>query len=233
MDGLTERQINLLISFPIFMLIAIVLGFLILRRDPKYWGNRFFFLSFLCNAVALLFNLLYLFSVNYSFITSLNIASILSVNTGSFFIILGLMVLYYGEQELIENKLTYLFAIIVVINYVILSLIPKGVQVVIIDSSFEPQWTFSFGIYEIVFSQALFTFSFFLGYYLYRELSTEVRKKFKRFLIGIVCINITLLNVSINNMRIIPGYESIYSLLNLSAFLGIILIYFGIVRRSK
>ena len=97
LDALTERQIGLLIAFPVFIFIAIILGLLILRRDSRYWGNRLFFIAFVFNALALLFNLLYLFSTESPVISSLNITSITCINCGLSSMILAILVLYKGE----------------------------------------------------------------------------------------------------------------------------------------
>ena len=58
-----------------------------------------------------------------------------------------------------------------------------------------------------------------------------MKKKFKFFVLGVIFIDITILGIIINNMHIIPGFELIRNFLNAGAFIGAILIYFGIIRR--
>ena len=232
LDALTERQIGLLIAFPVFIFIAIILGLLILRRDSRYWGNRLFFIAFVFNALALLFNLLYLFSTESPVSSSLNITSITCINCGLCSMILAILVLYKGENEVIGNKNTYIFLLITSVVIIIQVLLPAGVGVVNVAGELVPQWSLYFGLYQIVFGLIYFILLLSYAIQLYREISPEMQKKFKRFLIGGVFVYLTMLSVSINNMRIIPGYEEIAAIFNLGAFIGIILIYYGIVRRD-
>jgi hypothetical protein len=233
LNGFTDRQLSLLLAFPVFILIAIILGVLILRRDSKYWGNRLFFLCFVFNAFALFFNLLYLFSEAPSFIITFNILSILAINLGTVAMTFAIQVLYYGENEVIGTRRTYIILLLIVIALIVHILIPGAVSTISIEGSLEPYWSLPFGIWELIISQILFISIFYLGLKLYYELGVETRRKFKRFLLGAFFIDVTFVNISINNLRVIPGYETIASLLNGCALIGIILIYFGIVRRSS
>ncbi|NVM31509.1 MAG: hypothetical protein HWN65_21915 [Candidatus Helarchaeota archaeon] len=234
MMELTERQLNLLIAFPIFIAIAIILGLLILRRDPKYWGNRLFFLSFTFNGLALLFNLFYLFSQVKAQVITLNIISILMINIATISMVLAILVLYRGENAVIGSKTTLYFLIAVIIVLTIHVLLPGGVSTrttVSVPPEIVPLWGLHFGIYQMVFSEVMFIAVYYISIKLYKELSDEMKRKFKRFLFGGVFINLTLLSVSIDNMYIFANYEIIGGLLNLGALIGVILIYYGIVRK--
>lgn len=235
LDPLTERQIQLLLSFPIFIIIAIILGLLILRRDSRYWGNRFFFLSFIFNAIALLFNLIYLMSTESIVVSALNIVSISCINIGLTCMILAILVIYKGENEVIGKKTTNFFIVVTAILIAIQCLIPDGVGTMILvdekGTQLVPHWSLQFALFQIIFNLSYVILFFYFAIRLYIEISPEMQKRFKRFLIGGVFIYITMLSISINNMRIIPGYEDIASILNVGALIGIILIYYGIVRR--
>lgn len=230
MEGPIPRELSLLIAFPIFVIIAVILGILILRRDPNYWGNRLFFLAFILNALALIFNLVYLFDA--SLIIPLNKASITSINYALICMILAILVLLKGEKEVIANKNTYGFILTATIIIVIHLILPGGIEPYSTPGGIVPRWSLLFGIYQIIFSQALFIFLMYYAIRLYKEISPEMQHKFKRFLIGGFFVDLTFLSISINNMYIIPGYDSIANLFNLGAFIGIILIYYGIVRRD-
>ncbi len=240
MNELTSRELNLLVAFPIFIVVASILGLLILRRDPKYRGNQFFALSFWFNAAALVFNLVYLFVKNHQFIIILNICSISCINTGLILILIAILILYKGENVVMENKLTYVFLftmIIIMLIHGFLGFFLGGVDVIEITlpgataPSLVPHWYLYFGLYELILTQTLFLTLLYFSIMLFREISAEMRRKFIRFMIGGFFINLTLISVVIQNMRIIEGYELIGGVLNLGAFIGVILIYYGIVRR--
>ncbi len=236
LDTLTERELQLLVAFPAFIIIAIILGLLILRRDSSYWGNRLFFIVFVVNGLALVFNLLYLFSEVDLTIIRLNIASISCINISVCCLILAILVLYKGENEVIGAKSSYILLLVTGILIAIQAFLPDGVGTMILVDESGPQkvphWSLHFGLYQILFNLSYFLIFYYYAIRLYREISPEMQKKFKRFLIGGVFVYLTMLSVSINNMRIIPGYEDIAGIFNLGALIGIVLIYYGIVRKS-
>ncbi|MFX1451015.1 MAG: hypothetical protein ACFFCM_09245 [Promethearchaeota archaeon] len=84
MDGIPARRIILIFLSPFFIVFCIILGILILRKDSKYWANRFFAMTFWSFSMALVFTLIYLFSENYVIITILNFLGISMANFGSF-----------------------------------------------------------------------------------------------------------------------------------------------------
>ena len=227
MDELTSRQINLLVAFPIFIAIAIILGILILRRDPQYKANQFFALAFWLNGSALLFNLLYLFSQDTFLISILNKASMGSINIGLIIMLFGILTLYMGENWVKETKTLYWFSILLIILLTIQNFLPIDVNI----PEYTPKWSLQFGLFQILFGQSLFIILLYFSIQLYRELSVEIKRRFMRFLLGTIFINLTATSITIQNMQIIENYEPIAAVLNLGAFIAIILIYFGIIRR--
>jgi hypothetical protein len=227
LNGLTDRQLSLLVAFPVFMALAIILGLLILRRDPKYKANQFFALSFWLNAAALLCNLLYLFSTDPTTISALNKASIILLNAGVPSMLLSILILLRGEKEILQRKITYLFIATVVILMIIHNFLPVGVTM----PEYTPRWSLEFGLFQIFFAQTLFIGLLYFSICLYREITPEMQRKFKRFIYGSVFIDITSVSITIQNMQIIPNYDTIGGIFNLGAAIGIILIYYGIVRR--
>ncbi len=224
---LTDRQLQLLIAFPIFIIIAVILGFLILRRDPKYRANQCFALSFWLNGMALLFNLIYLFSTDVLFISIFNKLSITMLNIGLIVMIVAILILLKGENEIMQDKRVYLLIISCAILIIFHNFLPVGVSL----PEFLPAWSISFGIFQILFSQIFFIVLLYFCIQLYNELTSDVKKKFRRFVIGIIFIDLTTISITIQNMQLFPNYESIAGLFNLGAFIGIILIYYGIIRR--
>ncbi|MDD1777760.1 MAG: hypothetical protein LUQ65_06275 [Candidatus Helarchaeota archaeon] len=227
MDDLTSRQIGVLFTFPIFIIIAIILGILILRRDPHYKANQFFALAFFSVSAALLFNLIYLFSQDTFLISTLNKASIGAINVGVIIMLFGILTLYKGEHWIKETKTLYLFIILLIILLTVLNFLPVYVNI----PEFTPIWSLQFGIFQLVFGQSLFVGLLYFSILLYRELSTEIKHRFKRFVLGTIFINLTATSIAIQNMRLFENYEPIAAVLNLGAFIAIILIYFGIIRR--
>ena len=152
MDGQTSRYVNVLIVYPFSVVFCIILGILVLRKDKKYWENRFFALSFWFFAMALASTLIYLFSNNYFLIAFLNFLAISIVNIGTFSLLLGILVIYKGEDEIIRGNLRYFFIIIIIIINLIRALIPQGIRVELNI----PIWSFIFGIYELIVGETLF-----------------------------------------------------------------------------
>ncbi|MFX1452950.1 MAG: hypothetical protein ACFFCM_19090 [Promethearchaeota archaeon] len=242
MNGLTPRQINFGIGFLIMIVMAIIVGLLILRKDVKYWGNRFFASAFFFFAAAVSLILIYLFSYDPFVIAFLNYLSFCNINATPICLLLGILVIYKGEDEVMQNKSTYLFILIMIIIMVIHGLIPEGVRV---EFSL-PKWSILFGLYEIIFGQAIFVSVVYFSIKLYRELSVEMQKKLKLFITGLVTSNISITSVVIKNMDIIGGVQLIESIFGVGSlisfiFVGIfsvgtlisfIFIYFGIVRRQ-
>jgi hypothetical protein len=227
MNGLTPRQITLAIAFPIVIAIFIVLGILVLRKDSKYWGNRFFALFFWLTALALSFNLSYLFVPNDAFVRVMNTATIFTVNTGIIALFLGNLIIYKGEDAIVQNKRAIL--ILGILGAIIIGhlFVPAVISV-----AYDPRWISFFGFYELIFSQAMLVTVFYISFRFYRELEADIRKKFRNYLIGVLFLDITLLSITIDNMNVFgPGYATIGALLNFCVVIGAILIYFGIVRR--
>ena len=227
MDELTSRQIGVLITFPIFIIIAIILGILILRRDRYYKANQFFALAFWFNGIALLFNLIYLFSKDPLLISILNKASIGSINIGLIIMLFGILTLYKGENWIKETKALYGFILLLIILLTVENCLPVGVNI----PEYTPKWSLQFGIFQLLFGQLLFVGLLYFSILLYRELSDEIKRRFKRFVLGTIFINLKATSVAIQNMQLFENYESIAAVLNLGAFIAIILIYFGIIRR--
>jgi len=225
---ITSRQITLAIAFPIVIAIFIILGLLILRKDRKYWGNRLFCGFFWAVAVALTFNIVYLFSDNPILIMALNIATIEMVNLAIVSLFLATLVIYKGEDEIIHSKMIYTLLIGLIILIVVHVFIPS----VMVSVQFDPSWLLPFGTYEVIFSQTLLVLIFYLSFTFYRELGPEIQKKFRRYLIGLIFLDITLISITIDNMNVFgSGYATIGALLNFCVVFGAILIYYGIVRR--
>jgi hypothetical protein len=224
----TPRQITLAIAFPIVIILFIVLGILILRKDRKYWGNRLFCGFFWAVALALSFNISYLFSNNETLIVFLNMATIEMVNLAIITLFLATLVIYKGEEEIMHTKKIYAL-LIGLIQLIVIHLFVPGVTVFTMP---DPSWLPPFGTYEAIFSQTLIVLIFYFSFTFYRELSPEIRKKFKRYLIGLIFLDITLISVTIDNMNVFgDAYTMIGAALNFCVVVGAILIYFGIVRR--
>jgi hypothetical protein len=229
MNGLTPRQLTLSIAFPIVIVAFIILGILILRKDKNYWGNRLFALFFWIVAVALGFNLSYLFSTDHLMILILNEVTIFLINGAIIAILFGTLVIYKGEETIIKNNKTYISLIVLAVIILIQIFISYGNGVSVEN---DPYWSLEFGIYELVFSQFILITVFYCSFLFYRELSKDMKNKFRWFLVGLIFLDITLVSITIDNMNIIPGYGSIGAILNFMVVIGAFLIYLGIVRRN-
>ena len=178
--------------------------------------------------MALTFNIVYLFSDNPILIRVLNIATIEMVNLAIISLFLATLVIYKGEDEIIHSKKIYTLLIGLIILIVVHVFIPS----VMVSVQFDPSWLLPFGTYEIIFSQTLLVLIFYLSFTFYRELGPEIQKKFRRYLIGLIFLDITLISITIDNMNVFgSGYATIGALLNFCVVFGAILIYYGIVRR--
>jgi hypothetical protein len=211
------------------MVIFVILGYLVLRKDSKYWGNRCFALFFWITAATLGFNLLYLFSTDTAFISTMNIVTAETANLSIMAVLIGILVIYKGEREIIQSKKIYTFMILMAVLVIIHVCIPNAVYV--IDN--DPKWSYPFGIYELVFSQGLMVATFYFSFAFYRDLSPEIRKKFVKYLIGLAFLDLTLVSVTIDNLDIFgAAYSTIGALLNFCVVIAAILIWLGIVRRE-
>lgn len=94
MIELTSRILTLAIVFPIVSALFIILGYLVLRKDSRYWGNRFFAMFFWATALTLIFNLSYLFSDNDTFIETMNLITAETVIVGLIGLLLGVLIIY-------------------------------------------------------------------------------------------------------------------------------------------
>ena len=175
----------------------------------------------------MLINLIYLYSIDVEFIRIMNIISIECVNCGFIAILLGTAVIYYGQKNVVNSKYTYILIVIAGIVISLHSFIPSGVIV----NELNPECTALFGYSEMVYSQLIMLSVFIISLKFYRELSSEMKNKFRKFLIGIIFIDITFLCVIIDNLNILPSLSLIFQLLNFSVLIGAILMYLGIVRR--
>ncbi len=225
------REISLTILFPVVAALFIILGILILLKDKKYWGNRCFALFFWVTALTLILNVTYLYIYDTKIIASLNLITAEAAIVGIIALLLGILVIYKGEDEIIHNKLTYFFIIGMIALFIIQAFIRDSIYFKIEESGYDPFWSIPFGLYEFVFSQSLILAIFYFSFQLYKELSSEMRKKFKFYLIGVVFLDLTLISITIDNMDIIQGFQTIANLLNIFIVIGALFIYYGIVRR--
>ncbi|MFX1297884.1 MAG: hypothetical protein ACFFD2_23935, partial [Promethearchaeota archaeon] len=84
-----------------------------------------------------------------------------------------------------------------------------------------------------ILSQVIIVTILYLSSIFYRELPQAIQRKFKRFIIGLILMDIALLLITTGNMQLIPTTNSFLTIiLFLSLVLGSILIYFGIVRKK-
>lgn len=231
MNQLTERQIQLSVAFSVIIIFYVILGFLILRRDKKYFGNQLYASSFWTGSLSLIFNIIYLFLANIELIRILNIASIIALNATMLILLFAIMVIKRGKREFLQSKITYLILISFIVLTIIQYLIPNGVIVIYDGVDYLPRWSLLFGVYEILTSSIYAIATLVYSFILFKQLSKEIKKKFIRFIIGNFLYYITFINVAINNMNIIPGYANIAAVINLLAIPGLILVYYGIVRR--
>ncbi|NVM52264.1 MAG: hypothetical protein HWN66_01085 [Candidatus Helarchaeota archaeon] len=230
MNGLTPRMLTLAIAFPIVIVIFIILGILVLRKDSKYWGNRFFALFFWLTAATLFFNVFYLFSTNDAFITVFNLVTVEAANISFFALLLGILVISKGEDEIIHRKKFYALIMLMIVLIVIQVCIPNAVYFESTDPH-DPRWSLPMGLYEFAFSTALMVAVYYFSFTFYQELS-EMRSKFRRYLIGIAFLYITLISVTIDNLNIFgESYALIGAALNFCVLIGALLIYFGIIRK--
>ncbi|MBD3230363.1 MAG: hypothetical protein GF329_19445 [Candidatus Lokiarchaeota archaeon] len=224
---LTPRQITLSIAFPIVAIAFIILGILILKKDKNYWGNRFFAMFFWIIAIALLFNLSYLFSTNYNFILIMNIATIEFINIGVISLLLGTFVIYKGTR-IVNNYKTYL---VIILNAVliIMHLLISVNNAVSINN--DPFWSLEFGIYELIFSQVLLGIIIITSLRIYLDITKEMKNKFRWYLLGLIFLDSTLVSIIIDNLNLFYWWGSIGAVLNFMVVIGALLIYIGIIRR--
>jgi len=229
---LTSRQITLAIAFPIVIAIFIVLGILVLRKDSKYWGNRFFASFFWATALTMVFNLLYLFSEDQPYIAVMNLLTAAMAVIGIIGLLLGILVVYKSEDVIVNSYRVYLILGVCIALIIVQVAIPGAVY---FDnpSSFDPRWSPTMGIYELLLSQALIIAVYYSSFQLYRELTSEMRTKFQKYLIGLAFLDLTFISVAIDNLNIFgDAYSLVGSALNFCVVIGALLIYLGIVRRK-
>lgn len=236
MIELTTRQITLTIAFPIVIFLFILLGIIVLRKDSRYWGNRFFASFFWATALTLAFNLLYLYSTDISYVSSMNLVTAEMAIVGIMGLLLGILVVNKGENTIIHNIKTYLllglFATLIVIQVIL----PGAVYIVVtvVDSVvvLDPQWALNMVLYELAFSQSLIFAIYYFSFKFYKELTPELKTKFRRYLIGLAFLDLTFISVAIDNWGIFgAAYADIGGVLNFCVVIGAILIYLGIVRK--
>ncbi len=226
------RQITLAIAFPIVMVIFIILGILVLRKDSKYWGNRFFASFFWATALTLLFNLLYLFSTNQPYIAGMNLVTAAMAVIGIIGLLLGILVVYKGEDVIMHSYKLYLILGVCIALIIVQVTIPGAVYF-LAGSPEDPKWSLPMGIYELLLSQALIIAVYYFSIQLYRVLTPEMRTKFIKYLIGLAFLDLTFISVTIDNLNIFgEAYSLIGAALNFCVLFGAILIYLGIVRRQ-
>ena len=226
---INPRQITLLIAFPIVVVLFIILGILVLRKDIKYWGNRLFALFFWVVALALLFNLTYLFSININFIDIFNLITIETINIGVVFLLLGTLVVYKGEYIVIKNRKILLFLVVIILLIIIHIFLSYQNSVSI---EYRPVWSMMFGLYESFFSQGLLISIFYFSLKFYIDLASDMKRKFRWYLIGLIFLDITLLSIIIGNMHLFPALNDIITILNFCIIIGALMIYSGIIRRN-
>jgi len=230
MLDLNPRLIVVLIAFPIVVGIFVILGILVLRKDINYWGNRLYALFFWIVAAGLAFNVVYALFDNLIIIRNFNITTIECVNIGIIALFLGNLVIYKGEHEITRNKRVYFFGVLMILTIIAHICTPK-----VITSTEEPQlmWKLPFGLFELIFSQMFLGIIIYFSLIFYRELTPELQKKFRRYIIGLTLLDVALLLIILGNMHIIPTSEiSISIILFLCLVLGALLIYLGIVRQK-
>ena len=64
------------------------------------------------------------------------------------------------------------------------------------------------------------------------ELSPEMRRKLIRLILGGILVNIAFLLVGVNNLDLLPQFGSLFALQGACGFIGLLLVYFGMVRRE-
>ncbi|MHA1268583.1 MAG: hypothetical protein ACTSPY_02230 [Candidatus Helarchaeota archaeon] len=222
--GLTSRVITASAVSLIIIIIFIVLIYLLLKKNPKYLATQFLVAFFVCIIIVGTVQMLYLFSNTPEIIIIFNKIGIESINIGLLFLLLGILVIYFGTTKFLKNRLIIILVIIVLSAVIIHFLIPDGVTMA---ENFEPQWSIQFCIYQIILSQSLVIFQLIYSLKIYNDITMNIRKKFKHFVMGVLMMDVLVIWAIIDNLNVIPYLNQIGIIFQICGIIGTLQLYYG------
>ncbi|MBD3228277.1 MAG: hypothetical protein GF329_08805 [Candidatus Lokiarchaeota archaeon] len=223
-----SRVISTSVITPIIAIIFVILILLTLKRDKDYLANKFLVFFYILIIIACITQLIYLYSSNIVFITYGNLFTITSLNLGSFFLFLSILVIYRGETYFFRDK-KIIFMMFLILFFIITEIfLVEGISV---SENYKPVWSMNFGFCQFILSQGIIAIQFFLSVKIYKKVIGSVRNKFRYFIIGIGLLDVHLIWLIIYNLNIIPLVESFGTIFQLCGLIGAFLLYYGMIQK--
>jgi len=222
----TDRIITI---YGIYLSLAIIFSIMaakLIKRGDESLRKKFIIQLFLFLEIGLFLNALYA-PIDNLLIQTIGNKTVIFLSTLG----MGNLFLFIIGVKKSEVEFTPKHAII---SELIMAVISAGYYAIPIEfgPTYAPIWPGLFLIYSIIITQTLFISSIVLGINMFRGMQDPlIRKKFIMFLIGLICIELVLIQTYLKNGQFVTS--PLLNLMGLSIIPGGLLIYFGVGKDIK
>jgi len=223
------RFIQIFIVQGFFGLFFLFMVYKILKREAKGL-NLILSLFYFSAALGVIINIIYAYIFNEVVVYVLHFITYYLLCLSLIFLFIFVLILWKSEKIItIPVRLT----VIIVFGIALLGLlfIPEGIR---IDAStnWKPDWNWSFFIYSVIICSLIIFSSIFYALKTYlRFKHTELKKKWKYFLIGIFAYFFLYYGTSLSNTLADPIFRFFWSIISLPTLISLYFIYYGVAKQ--
>ncbi|MBD3211737.1 MAG: hypothetical protein GF311_03940 [Candidatus Lokiarchaeota archaeon] len=233
----TDRVI---LTFVVQAILSLVFGYIaqsILRRK-KNQLNKYFALFFIFLTVGNVINIIYVLIFAYSGLGDIVVILHLITNFFNFF---GLGFLYVVNQIILKSAMVFSkkdimryligYGVILIVGSIIIQLF-DGVSM---SSSGYPVWSIYYFIFILSITIIIALIPIIISSFrIYQQLEgKEIKRRYLSFFAGILGLIPLLITIFISNYLNIANMRTIVSFVSVSMILWVLLIYYGLRRRTK
>jgi hypothetical protein len=233
----TERVI---LTFVVQAILSLVFGYIaqsILRRK-KNQLNKYFALFFIFLTVGNIINIIYVLIFAYSGLGDIVVILHLITNLFNFF---GLGFLYVVNQIILKSAMVFSkkdimryligYGLILIVGSIIIQLF-DGVSM---NPSGYPVWSIYYFIFILSITIIIALIPIIISSFrIYQQLEgKEIKRRYLSFFAGILGLIPLLITIFISNYLNIANMRTIVSFVSVSMILWVLLIYYGLRRRTK
>lgn len=212
----------------------LILAILVLRRSTKNL-NKIFAMFFISVAAGTITNVIYANLLNAPLVKFLHILTVFLFCWAMIYLFLFNLIILRSEQQIVRNKQILVIVIWTLIISVLFIIGLLGGVTIDESTNWSPVWELSFFLYVIIVCLLGMTIpTMYLAIQIYNQFEDEMlKKKWKFFLIGIVCFYVMLAGTGIANFLAETLIRNIWGIIAMVSFLAIYTLYYGVGKQIE
>jgi len=235
---LTTAQIQAFVVNGTMAIFILIIGSIVLRRNPKNRLNRSFFLFYIFIAFGLFINVAYRLINRESWMVWMNRITVFFSISAIIFLLIFNMIIYHSEQVFTRKKalISTILWFIICSGFLWIDLdngvqwdfnpICPGIQSLIINpgAAGVPAWSTIYTIYGMILAQSLFIVIIIIAVRIIRKFGDiKLRRRYVSSIIAIFMFDWILVGNMLNNWTVMQNANAYYNLYGFTPFSTIFL----------